>query len=244
MNGADQALNSGWYRACHCSPVSGPVNPSGQRLYGSSMTCLTSGSVDASARTPGQRRQRAARKSADTAGHRVHHPRTGAAVPLDGRGLQQQGAQVAGDRVEPGAVDDSAAGSLRIGVVPLDHLRHELGLAGQVAVVGARFDAGPDHALAVLRVRTDRRRDHLGRPSELCQRVGVRAVRDQDRGIPHLGRKGLELGPIPAGDGPSQVGVALCEDTGDPGSDESSGSVEDDLVRAVSLRAHRPRAVR
>ena len=66
------------------------------------------------------------------------------------------GAQVVGDRVEPARVHQPRARLRRPGVVAHVHQVHELGLAGQVGVVGARLGAGGHQRLAVVDVGAHR----------------------------------------------------------------------------------------
>ena len=56
------------------------------------------------------------------------------------------------------------------------HQVDELGLAGEIDVVGARRGARGDQGLAVLDVRPDGRDHHLGRLGELTKRAGIAHV--------------------------------------------------------------------
>ena len=67
----------------------------------------------------------------------------------------EQHAEVVGDRVKAARVHEPRAGALRLLVVAQPHLVDELGLAGQVDVVGAGGRAGGDERLAVVDVRAD-----------------------------------------------------------------------------------------
>ena len=92
---------------------------------------------------------------------------------------REVGAEVVRDRVEAARVHDPGAGALGGGVVVEVHPVHELGLAGQVDVVGARLGAGGDERLAVLQVGADRGDHDLVRAATSAQPGGVRGVDDE-----------------------------------------------------------------
>ena len=103
-------------------------------------------------------------------GHDVHGRVQGAAregaadadeaLELDRHTLGQRAdgverAEVIGDRVKAARVHELGAGALRLLVVAQPHEIDELGLAGEVDVVGAGGGAGRHHRLAVVDVGAD-----------------------------------------------------------------------------------------
>jgi hypothetical protein len=90
-------------------------------------------------------------------------------------------AEVGRNRVEAAAVHDAGArfpGGL---LVAVDHPPDPLRLAGQVAVVRARFGTGLDQRFAVQRVRPDGR-DHDPRlAAERLERNGIARIGNYDR---------------------------------------------------------------
>ena len=88
------------------------------------------------------------------------------------------------DRVEAAAVDEAGAGPLRLGVVLDPHPVDELGLAGEVDVVGAGGGAGGDQRPAVERVGADGGDHDPGRRGDLGERGGVGGV-----GLEQVGRR-------------------------------------------------------
>ena len=83
------------------------------------------------------------------------------------------GAEVVRDRVEAAGVHDPGTGALRGGVVGDVHPVDELGLAGQVDVVGAGLGARGHQRLAVRQVRADRGDDDAGPGGHVGERGGV-----------------------------------------------------------------------
>ncbi len=144
-------------------------------------------------------------------------------------------AEVVGDRVEAAGVHDPRAAGLGRRVVGEVHAVDELGLAGEVDVVGAGRGAGGDERLAVAQVRADRGDHDLGRLGQAAQRAGV-----GDVGLDHLGvgrqatAQGRELLRVAAGQGPAGPGIGVGgEVLGGQRAGEAGGAEEDDVVRAV-----------
>ncbi len=128
-----------------------------------------------------QRRDRAAARPAL---HRAHDERR--VLELAGavsgyRLVQQQHAEIGGDRVKAAAVHDPRAAVRRDGVESVDRVAHEQNLAGQIRVVRACPCARLEQRQPVAAVRTDRRPHHTCGAGELPQRPLVGGVGCQQR---------------------------------------------------------------
>ncbi|GAA3076111.1 hypothetical protein GCM10020254_20020 [Streptomyces goshikiensis] len=122
-------------------------------------------------------------------------------------------AEVGRDGVEAAGVDDAGSGLAGPGVVldvrPVD----ELGLAGEVQVVGAGLGAGGDEFRAVPDVRADGGGQYPGGGGQFAQCPGVAGVGPQE-GQVRAGRveggeafaQPFQLSEVPARQGPSAVG--------------------------------------
>src|SRR5262249_37723780 len=75
----------------------------------------------------------------------------------------EESSQVVRDRVEAARVHESRAGALRLLVVAKPHEVYELGLSGEVDIVGPGGGACRDYGLAVTDVRADSRDQDLRR---------------------------------------------------------------------------------
>ena len=152
-------------------------------------------------------------------------------------------AQVVRDRIEATGVDDPRAGGHGRVVVLEVHPVHELGLTGQVNVVGPGLGAGGHQRLAVVEVRADRGDDDACRLRHVRQRSRVVGVRDDDPGrrdVGHLGGQScddrVQLGPVPARDRPgTTLGHVPQQVLGHQSPGEPGRTVEDDVERPVGL---------
>ena len=147
-------------------------------------------------------------------------------------------AEVGGDRVIAGAVDDARLGALRVGVALVDHAADEVRLAGEVAVARAVRGAGAGELEAVLGVRAHRGEDDLRSRHDRVERGAVLRVGDEEReGGERLVRRRevrthlLELRAAPAAERPCEplVGGAPREVLGDELAREPGRSVEQDI---------------
>ena len=160
----------------------------------------------------------------------------------------EERAEVVRDRVEATGMHDPGAGADRGLVVGEVHPVDELGLAGEVDVVGAGRGARGDQRLAVLEVGADRRDDDLRGRGHLGERGRVRGVGVEERQV--RGRRVERREAIPhrrqllraaTGQRPPQTGGRVLEEvlrgqaTGEAGRTE-----EDDVVGAVSIAGHEP----
>ena len=190
-------------------------------------------------------RQRGDRPAARLALHRPHDEGRVLQVagPVGQRGLvEQEDAEVGGDRVEAAGVDDPRPGALRVGVVALDRVAHEQDLAGQVDVVRPGVRAGGDEREPVAPVGADGRGHHATGGGQLRERTLVRGVGHEER--PVGGRRAerrahlLEPGPRAAREPDRDAGRrVLGQVRGGQPAHEAAGPVHDDVDRA--LGAHR-----
>ena len=152
-------------------------------------------------------------------------------------------AHVVRDRVEAAGVDDPGPGGDGRVVVLEVHAVDELGLAGQVHVVGAYLGAGGHEGLAVFEVGADGGDDDAGRQRHLDQRPRILGVRDHDArsgDVRHLGRQagdeGVQLGPVAPGHGPrAALGQVPHQVLGHQAPGETGRAIEDDVERAIGL---------
>src|SRR5439155_23990900 len=100
-----------------------------------------------------QRRERAAAQATTQATDAI-----GGVRQLAGGLVEQEHADVRGDRVESARVGDLRAALLGVRVEALDHVADEQRLAGDVGVVRARVDAGLDERRPVAPEGTGGRR--------------------------------------------------------------------------------------
>ncbi len=108
-------------------------------------------------------------------------------------------AEVVRDRVEAAGMHDPRAGLDGSLVVADIHTVEELGLAGQVEIVGAGVGTSRHQRFAVLDVGTDRRRHDSGRLGQGLERLPVRDVRDDD-----VLAESFELLAVASGNGPAE----------------------------------------
>ena len=93
-------------------------------------------------------------------------------------------------------MDEPSPGRLRLRVVAQPHSIDELGLPGEVDVVGPGGGARRDQRLAVADVRADGADHHLRRFGHGAQRLRVARVGMDER---HLGQRRVDLGQPGAG---------------------------------------------
>ncbi len=170
-----------------------------------------------------------------------------AAVPLAHEGLDHEGAEIRGDRIEPAAVHDAGPRGAGPRVVGVDHLSNELRLAGQVAVVRARFDACRHELAPVDRVRADRAHHDARVAGHGVERRAVAAVAEQDGDLVGLridaGERlpdPFELWLAPSGDRPGQRlphAVLAGDVLGHQGAGEPGRSPQDDVEAARRARS-------
>ncbi len=129
----------------------------------------------------------------------------------------KQRTEVVRDGVEAAGVHEPGAGLDGPVVVGQVHAVDELGLTGQVDVVGAGVRARRDQRLAVPQVGADRGRDHPGRLGDRTQGRRVAGVGEQQRqvGQPRVdrGQPGadlLEPALVAAGQRPAAVLAGRC----------------------------------
>ena len=144
-------------------------------------------------------------------------------------------------------MDDPGAALAGLLVVTLDHPVNEGGLAGEVAVVGARGGARGDELLAVLGVGAHRGAHDLGGCCEIVEERAVVAVADQQgqlgRGGIDLGQliaRGLELVRVATAQREAQAveAVVLDQILRDQCPGEAGGAPKNDVV-GVGVAAHR-----
>lgn len=159
------------------------------------------------------------------------------------------GAQVVRDRVETAGMHEPCPGLPRTCVVPDVHQVDELGLTGEVDVVGTGVRAGGHQFLAVRDVRPDRRGHHARVVGEFAQRRRIGHVRVKDTGDTGRSRGAGDTGgfgqPLPQplqllqaapGDRPPQpLGRVRGEVLRGERPDEPRGSEEHDVVRAIRV---------
>ena len=110
------------------------------------------------------------------------------------------------DGVKATGVNEASATLFGRGVVLDVHQVHELGLTGEVDVVGAGFGAGPHYGLPVQDVGTDGRHHNAGRFRHGLYGCIVGVVNDNDRDLATQGcRDGFQLGPVTTGEGQFRV---------------------------------------
>jgi len=97
----------------------------------------------------------------------------------------EQHAEVVGNRIKAAGMDQARPGADRLVVMGQPHPVHELGLAGEVDVVGAGPGAGGDERLAVVDVRADGADHHLGAGQAFAHRLELCPVAP---GPPSAGR--------------------------------------------------------
>ena len=160
---------------------------------------------------------------------------------------REVGAEVVRDRVEAAGVDDAGAGVLGGGVVGDVHPVDELGLAGEVDVVGAGLGARRDQRLAVLQVGADGRDHDAGPADGVLERDVVGHVGDQEGQVGERGvdrgqvlADALELGLVAPGQGPAQAcGRVPGEVLGGQAAGEAGRAEQDEVelpVRAGRIR--------
>jgi hypothetical protein len=155
------------------------------------------------------------------------------------------GTEVVGDRVEAAGVHDPGATVAGGGVVGDVHPIDELGLPGEVDVVGAGLGAGRDQRLAVQQVGADGGDHDAGAVGDVLERDVVGDVGGQQRQVTEpvvdageVLTHPLELVPTATGQRPAQAVGALPTDV--PGevlrgeaSGETGGPEEDEVELAV-----------
>ena len=178
--------------------------------------------------------KRAAREGAPGADETLHLERHALGQLLHG----EQGPEIVGDRVKAAGVHEPRAGPQRLLVMGQPHAVHELGLTGQIDVVGAGGGAGSDQRLAVVDVGAHGGDHHLGRFGHGPQRRGVAGVGLQQRQLRQPGvdlgqprADELELAAVAAGQSPAGIGRVAGQVLGGETAGESGRPVDDDLVR-------------
>ena len=154
-------------------------------------------------------------------------------------------AEVVRDRVEAAAVDDPRAAAPGGRVVVEPGAVDELGLAGEVDVVGPGGGAGGDQRAAVERVRADRGYDNPGGLGDLGERrrvggVGLDQGRGRRRGAGGGEARGhrLELRPVAPDQRPAQpLGRVGGEVLGGQPAGETGGPEQNKVV--LPLPRHR-----
>ena len=149
-------------------------------------------------------------------------------------------AEVVGDRVKPAGVDELGAGAPRLIVVAQPHEVDELGLAGEVDVVGPGGRARGHHRLAVVDVGTDGGDDDPGRLGHGPQRRRVADVGHDHRdvgGQPLAQR--VQLLAAASRDRPATGAGRGRQVLGGQRPGEPGGAEDDDVVLALSHRTRR-----
>ena len=170
--------------------------------------------------------------------HTATHARRRVAEALAEGLLQEEHAQVEGDRIEAAGKDDARAAGLRRGLVRVDHLAHPGRLAAQIDVVHAGFGTGGQQRAAVELVRPHGAEHQPRAPHQLRQGGGRFGVSQHQR---RVGRRAdlvahrRQLVRTTPTHRPAQafgieaVGIALCHVLGHQPAGEAGGAVDDDV---------------
>ena len=132
-------------------------------------------------------------------------------------------------------------------VVAQPHPVDELGLAGEVDVIGAGRGAGGDQRLAIERIGTDGADDDLGRLGDFQQPGSIRSIGDEQIGRRNArsenageGRADrLELAPVASDQSPAQAVRSILGEVASRQPAGKAGRAEERQV-ILPLRGHVP----
>ena len=130
-------------------------------------------------------------------------------------------------------------------VMSVDHAANPLDLAGKVAVVGSRLDAGGHERRSIKCIWPHCRENNVRRAGQVFEGRIVRAVRDdgvERRGLVAETRlERVELVRTAPGNGPAKFAIAAItfqQIVGDELARETSRAEDDDVVLSVCLHCH------